>query len=277
MPLTTADIIRRLSAVSNDLKDNEAQNIINGASATDLKNLDAEGVLRLYEALAMLPPRIYSSRDAAAMATLKANTQFQPITSTPDYGVTLVQNARKTLNYQLVSATMVTNIYAAEDKRLSNFERYIADGATIGRGQLGQPAYTDVKTKFAAELKTCVERVFIDELLSNAPYQPKPGRFDYSKYEVIVPTQYSNVIPHPVIEDFVVAGYLAIKIGAATKPARTHQDIQKFAVAVYHGMFPMVAAAQTAVGDDVNWLPVENHLKSQGNTDEVAYVNEVVK
>lgn len=277
MPLTTAEIKRRLDAATGNTKDNEAQNLINGASATDLKNLDVEGVLRLYEALAMLPPRIFSSRDEAAMATLKANTQFQPIASTPDYGVGLIQNSRKTINYQLVTAKIVTNIYAAENKRLSYAERFGWDGATIGRGQLGQPAYTDVKNKFTAELKTCVERVFIDELLSNSPYVPQPNRFDFAKYEVIVPAQYSDVIPHPVIEDFVVAGYMAIRVGVASKIGRTQPDTLKFAVALYHGMFPMIAAAQKAVSDEVNWSPVEAHLKVQGNTDEVAYVDEVTK
>ncbi len=39
----------------------------------------------------------------------------------------------------------------------------------------------------------------------------------------------------------------------------------------------MVVAAQTAVKDEINWAPVEAELLKQGHTDEVAYVNEVVK
>lgn len=39
----------------------------------------------------------------------------------------------------------------------------------------------------------------------------------------------------------------------------------------------MVVAAQKAVKDEINWAPVEAELLKQGHTDEVAYVNEVVK
>ncbi len=275
MALDTATIIKRLAAAPSQQKDNEAQNIINGASVSDLAGVDAEGVLRLYEALAMLPPRIYSSNDAAAMKRLKDNTQFQPVTSTPAYGVGLVTGAAKTKNSTLVTAAMVTNIYAAEKKRLSWGEWLGVDGATIGRGQLGQPAFTDVQTKFKNELEICATHVFVAAQLAGAPYVS--SNIDYTKYAAIVPTQYSTVISYPPIEDFVVAAYLAIKIDAATKAGRAPLDSARFAVAVYHGMFAMVSAAQTAAGDTVNWSPVEAELNRQGHTDEVNYVNEVVK
>jgi hypothetical protein len=276
MPLDTATITRRLAAAPSQQKDNEAQNIINGATTDELKNLNAEGVLRLFEALARLPPRIYSSRDQAAMKRLKDNTQFQPVTNTPEYGVELVRNARATLNSQLVTAQLVKNIYAAEDKRLSWGERVGIDGATIGRGQLGQDAYTDVKVgPLKSAFETCVTRVFIAELLAGAP--DPTINIDFSKYRVIIPEKYRSVLYYKEIEDFVVAAYLAIKINAATKNGRTTQDTLRFAVAVYHGMRTMVVNAQTAVKDDINWSPVEAQLKSQGFTDEVAYVNEVVK
>lgn len=50
MSLTTSTIKARLTSVSNQLKDNEAQSMINDASLSDLKKLDSEGILRLYEA-----------------------------------------------------------------------------------------------------------------------------------------------------------------------------------------------------------------------------------
>ena len=275
MPLDAAEIKRRLSTAPSDQKDNEAQNIINGATTAELTNLDVEGVLRLYEALALLPPRWYSSRDAAAVERLKTNTQFQPVTNTPEFGVNLIRNSSKTRNQLFVSVQLVENIYAAEDKRLSNFERWIADGATIGRGQLGQPAYTDVKNRFTSELQACVNRVFIAEQLNNAP---NPSfRIDYSTYSAKIPENYSDVIRYPAIEDFVVAAYMAIRIDDATKSGRSNDDILRFAVAVYHGMRPMVVDAQTAVGDTKNWSPVEAHLRSNGHADEADYVNEVVK
>lgn len=275
MPLDTATIIRRLAAAPAQQKDNEAQNIINGATTDELKNLDAEGVLRLFEALARLPPRIYSSRDAAAMSRLRDNTQFQPVTNTPEYGVGLVTGARQTRNFPLVTTQLVNNIYAAERTRLSWGERIGIDGATIGRGQLGQPAYTDVKTQFRNALEACATRVFIAELLAGAP--DPTSNIDFGNYRVIVPEQYSAVIAYPAIEDFVVAAYLAIRIDRATKNGRSPQDTTRFAVALYHGMNQMVVAAQNATGDEINWGPVEAELRSQGHTDEADYVNEVVR
>lgn len=275
MALDTATIIRRLNAAPSQQKDNEAQNIINGATAGDLTGVDAEGVLRLYEALAMLPPRIYSSRDAAAVALLKTHTQFQTVTSMPDYGVDLVRNARKTRNSQLVTVAMVKNIYAAEYKRLDNWERIGIDGSSIGRGQLTQLAYTDVKNKFGSELQACASRIFIAEQLNLAPNVSR--HINYQTYSAIVPANYSTVISYPAMEDFVVAAYLAIKIDAATKAGRTADDAARFGVAVYHGMFNMVSNAQRAVGDEINWSPVAAHLRSNGHSDEVDYVDEVVK
>jgi hypothetical protein len=275
MPLDTAEVKRRLSAAPSDQMDNEAQNIINGASSAELANLDVEGVLRLYEALALLPPRWYSSRDKAAMERLQANTQFQPVINTPDYGVDLVRNAGKTKNQTLVTAQLVKNIYAAENSRLSGWERIGIDGATIGRGQLGEPAYTDVKNKFATELEACVSRVFIAELFTMAP---NPFyRIDFPNYKAKVPLKYGEVILYPAIEDFVVAAYLAILVDRRTKAGRPTPDTLRFAVAFYHGMSGMVIDAQKAAGDEINWSPVETQLNSQGYTDEVNYVNEAVK
>lgn len=76
-----------------------------------------------------------------------------------------------------------------------------------------------------------------------------------------------------------VAAYLAIRIAAATKPGRSVTDTMRFAVAVYHGMYSMVRAAQVAVKDDINWAPVEKELLKKGDKekDGVAYVHEVVK
>ena len=283
MILSTVIIKNRLASVPWRQKDNEAQNIINGATPAELKSLDAEGCLCLYEALAMLPPRIYSARDAAAMKKLATDTQFQPVTNTPDYGVNLVKSARPSqLNIQSqLTPGLVTRIYAAENKRLGWFERHGIDGSTVGRGQLGQLAYVDVgKPKhFKTALDTCLTRVFLARLLGKHSCQPSgvDGLFDMTLYSVRVPAHYSSVWPYPPLEDFVVAAYLAIRIAAATKGGRSLKDTVYFAVALYHGMRSMVVAAQTAVKDEINWAPVEAELLKQGHKDEVAYVNEVVK
>ena len=91
------------------------------------------------------------------------------------------------------------------------------------------------------------------------------------------PVNYGIAVRHEVLEDFVVTAYLAVRMKAATKPARSSKDVARFAVAVYHGMFRMVSAAQSAVNDTVNWAPVAQHLINNGHSDEVDYVNEVTK
>lgn len=282
MPLNTTIIKKRLASAPSKQKDNEAQNIINGATFAELKSLDAEGVLRLYEALAMLTPRIYSARDAAAMKKLAINTQFQPVKNTPDFGVNLVKNARMgqpNIQSQLTPG-LVTRIYAAEQNRLSWLERRGIDGSTVGRGQLGQPAYTDVKSSanFKTALELCLTRVFLARLLSKHSGLPRGAQgFDMKTYRVKVPGLYNEIWQYPPLEDFVVAAYLAIRITAATKAGRSSKDTARFAVALYHGMRGMVVTAQKAVKDEINWAPVVAELLKQGHADEVAYVNEVVK
>jgi hypothetical protein len=91
------------------------------------------------------------------------------------------------------------------------------------------------------------------------------------------PGNYADVWRDEELEDFVVAAYLAIRIQAATKSGRSSKDATRFAVAVYHGMASSVIAAQKAVNDEINWVPVEAELKAKGQADQVDYVNEVVK
>jgi hypothetical protein len=282
MPLNTATIKSRLSAASWKTKDNEAQNIINGAMPKEIKTLDAEGVLRLFEALAMSPPRIYSALDQAAMQKLATHTQFQPVARTPDYGVSLIKNSRKAppiVNMELTSS-LVTRIYAAEKKRLSFLERMGLDGSTVGRGQLSQAAYTDVKSPahYKAAWEECLTRVYLARALGQHAGNPSHvAGFDMNTYKVIVPAEYSFVWKDPILEDFVVAAYVAIRLRAADKPGRSFKDAARFAIALYHGMRSMVVTAQTAVKDTINWTPVEAKLLSQGYSDEIAYVKEVVK
>lgn len=278
MPLNTAEIIRRLTAAPSNQKDNEAQNIINGATSYELRNLDAEGVLRLYEALAMLPPRIFSSSDRAALTKLRTNTQFQPVTNNLDLAINLIKSARPSPHFIQLTPELVTRIYAAESTRLSWYERIGFDGSTVGRGQLGQAAYTDVISpgNFKNAFEEYINRVFIPELLKDE-FTTHQHYWDFSIYKARIQTSYSNVYTNQKLEDFVVAAYLAIRINAANRAARSTMDTIRIAVALYHGMREMVVAAQTAVGDEINWSPVETELRRQGHTDEVDYVNEVVR
>ena len=280
MTLTTSIIQTRLAAASRNERDNVAQQIIASATSAELKSLDAEAVLRLYEALRMLPPLIYSDRDQAAMKRLAAESQFKP-PKTPEFGVDLVRAARAghpQIQREL-TADLVKGIYAAEKKRLSWLEQMGIDGDTIGRGQLGQPAYTDVgkPANFKAELERCITHAYVTRII-NAQASParEASLFD-SSYSFRVPSQYAWAVTYPEVEDFVVAAYLGLRIESASKPRRSFKDTARFAVALYHGMRIMVVDAQKAVNNEVDWAPVETQLRSQGHDDECDYVNEVVK
>lgn len=281
MALNAAAIKTKLGSVSWTSRDDEARNMINNASAAELKSLDAEAVLRLHDAMRGTGAW-YSADDKKAMQRLAAETQFQPV-KTPDFAVDIIKKARpgQAAIQSELSVDLVNRIYAAENKRLSLAEKAGFDGDTVGRGQLGQPAYTDVGSAkhFKAELEKIVTHNYISKILAAPTAQPayEASQYDTS-YKFRIPTQYSILWRNPVLEDFVVAAYLAIRIEAAAKRAgRSAKDAARFAVALYHGMFDMVSKAQTAVSDDINWAPVETHLRAQGNTDECDYVNEVVK
>lgn len=281
MALDTPTIRKRLSAMSRNARDDEARAIIGAASTAELAGLDAEAVLMLYEALRMLPPLNYSTDDQSAMKKLAAASQFQ-MPKTPDFGVRLVKAARAghpQIQREL-SPDLVTRIYAAEKKRLDWLESIGIDGETIGRGQLGQPAYDDVRSTkhFGAELERCLTQVYVARIVNAPPQKTADESFGFdSSYAFKVPPIYSMVVNDPVIEDFVVAAYLAIRIEGASKAGRSFKDTARFAVALYHGMRTMVVDAQTAVKNDIDWAPVETHLRAQGKGDDCDYVNEVVK
>ncbi len=280
MPLNATIITQRLARVPAIQKDNEAQNIINEATNIELRNLDVEGVLRLYEALAMLPPRIFSFNDRAALTKLRTNTQFQPIPNSLglDLAIDLIKKSKPSPHFIQLTSGLIARIYSAENKRLSILERVGIDGSTIGRGQLGQPAYMDVinPSGFKSDFETYINRMFIPELLKSE-FTTHQHYWDFITYKAKVQPSYSNVYKDFRLEDFVVTAYLAIRIRAANKAGRSTVDTVRFAVALYHGMRGMVVSAQKTVGDDINWSLVEAELKRQGYADEVDYVNEIVK
>lgn len=281
MALSNTIIKNKLASAPAQQKDNVAQTLIAQASAAELNRLDAEGVLRLVQALVLSTPRYYSDRDKAAMTKLAANSQFKPVTNTPEFGVNLIKQSRpaQAIIQSQLSAGVVKRIYAAEKSRLSTLEWMGIDGDTIGRGQLGQPAYTDVKSPryFESALRQCVTRVILSSLLSDSKrHTVKTSFFELNTYGVLIPGIYKDMVSFPALEDCVVAGYLGYRIINASKTGRSAKDTLRFAVALYHGMRSMVVAAQTAVKDEINWAPVEAELINQNHTDEVAYVNEVV-
>ncbi len=277
MALTTSQIKQRLSNTPPNQKDNEAQKIINNAAKIELKNLDSEGVLRLYEALAMLPPRYFSSNDRSALIKLKNNTQYQPVSANLAEVIKLINRVKPSPQFAQVTPAFINRIYIAENKRLSRLERMGFDGSTIGRGQLGQPAYTDVisPSGFKGIFEEYINRVFIPELLKTE-FTTHQHHWNFGAYSTNIQPGYSSIYRNKKLEDFVVTAYMAIRINSATKASRSVKDTAKFAVALYHGMRNMVVAAQKSTGNNIDWSPIEVTLRNQGHTDEADYVNEVV-
>jgi hypothetical protein len=153
----------------------------------------------------------------------------------------------------------IHQIYSAEATRLSFFERHGVDRKTIGRGQLGEDAYTDVKDKLGGDFEAYAKSMGKDLSLS--------GNF-------------KEDMADEDIEDFIVAGYFSIQVERASNNVhRSTQDALHFAAGMYHGGYKTLRAAQVAVGDDVNYPPVERHLRAgtKQQVDLADYMDEVTK
>jgi len=284
MALTNQTIKKRLASVSSNLVDNEAQEIVNKASSHELNQLDIEGVLRLFEALAITAPRIFSRLDKEAMNRLKQHSQFKPIANTLNFAVNLVKKNNSTLaDIQLLTTGLVKAIYAAEKKRLS-FDDILPIGS-IGRGQLGNDQYADVKRAFKTSLNIAAQHAIMSKVLANPLRRSFSSFIDFKSYKIKTPDSYRAIVSYfPLLEDFVVSAYLALKIKSASAsnnhPGRSKKDVLRFAVAVYHGMYLTINAAQTGAKDKTNWAPIVPKIleqKGENYQDKIDYVNEVVK
>jgi hypothetical protein len=286
-PVNGQTIRTRLDAASWNQRDDEARSIISAATPAELYALDVEAVLRLYDALTR-KPGWYTDADHNAVKRLATGMKYQR-QPTPQYGVDLARSARLgSSSVQLLLTTdLVNRIYAAEARRMAPGERWAWWG-TIGRGQLGQPAYDDVKRDYKTQLETCLAYAHLPSMMARAPV--RWSTFDWTNYRIIIPPNYNDVFTDPMVEDFVVAAFLGNKILSASKTGgRSPADITRFAVAVYHGAFCSVSHAQHQVNDTVNWAPVEQYLRTSctctcipdlqpghQHTDLCDYVNEVV-
>jgi hypothetical protein len=86
----------------------------------------------------------------------------------------------------VLSTTLVSNLYKAEANRLSFVEKLGFDGSTIGRGQLGKSAYSDVLNKSGNEIE------------------------EYCKeLNIALSGDFNKDMKNSDIEDFVVSAYLA--------------------------------------------------------------------
>lgn len=283
MPIPTTTIRTRLNSVPSNQRDNEAQAIVNGASHADLGTIDADGIyLLLYAMRGRFLASWESARDTAAIELLKTHSQFQYSAYSRSNAVARVKAAPAASGnapvQSYLTAAMVGRIYAAEGKRMSFVERYIRDGATIGRGQVGQPAFTDIlraaPSGFATAWNSWAEgyyatrRLHDDDVASSIRPAPSHG--------FVSPTLYSEVYSYAPLEDFVVAAYLALKIVQSTKAGRSAKDAARIGVALYFGARASVVAAQTAVNNTTDWAPVAAHLRANDGADIADYVDEVV-
>lgn len=155
----------------------------------------------------------------------------------------------------IISRRLVENLYKAEDKRLSFFERFGIDGATKGRGQLGEPAYKDVLKNFNKELN------------------------EYSKQLNI---SFSNVfekdIANPELEDFIVSAYLSLCIETRQKKGRSVIDAAKFGIGCYHGARETITEKQLKHSNTLSFEGTEQGLKNgtKEEQDILKYIEEVL-
>lgn len=195
----------------------------------------------------------------------------------------------------------ITQIYAAEKKRLSGWERWGIDGKTIGRGQLSNDAYQDVinKANYRSEFETFLEHVYIERfldrkhVLSGADFTRRFHLFDLTTGKVKIPSNYQYIINgtelairHKDLEDFVVSAYLTLKFNSSFRnSARSKDDALKFGVGVYHGMYESIRDSQKHTKNEKDWAPIEADLLARGGIkknipamqDAINYIYEVIK
>ena len=153
----------------------------------------------------------------------------------------------------VMSFNLIKNLYKAEAKRLSLTERIGIDGATIGRGQVGEGAYNDVQKLFKNEM---------------------------NKYEIEVGKKFSGDFKKDMknsdLEDFIVAAYLSICIERRQKNGRTAEDAAKFGIGFYHGASGMIINAQKTDPDTISFTGTEKALSNGSEKDLMNYINEVL-
>lgn len=188
----------------------------------------------------------------------KANITIQEIdiiiNNTENLQILLTSKKLELTTKQLLDYSLVTGIINAENKRKSFLEKINIDGKTIGRGQLSQDAYNDVKKKFESELESFLK---INDIFDGK-----------------IPKSYSNVIGNQKAEEFIILAYLAIKINERIKDGRSPEDTLKFAIGMYHGGFNSLVIAQNKTNNLINFLPIEPVL-NENNPDLLKYINEV--
>ena len=234
---------KKLADAKPILRDNVAQHMISELSNAELAHLPAQLKQQLNEELTS---GWVSDNDQFALQRLSEASKTAAI------DILKQTNQLSEATKKFLSPQLIEGIYQAEGKRLSLLEKVGIDGDTIGRGQIGSAVYQDVMNQFKKDL-------------TKAGYTGITGN-------------YKQDLKNPILEDFTTAAALALKVENAQKLGRRAEDALKFGVGLYHGAFNTLSATQKAVGDTINYAPVEQALKSGNATqqDVAAYIDEVV-
>ena len=170
--------------------------------------------------------------------------------------VNVIKNSKNlSLNTKsAISSKMITNLYNAEDQRLSLLERIGIDGNTIGRGQLGESAYNDVVSKLNNEMNA---------------YSKSIGK-DFSG-------DFKTDMKDNDLEDFIVTAYLSLCIEGRQKKGRTSKDAAKFGIGYYHGASMSIIRAQDQANDKLSFDEIEQIMEkgSKESADIIKYIKEV--
>ncbi len=192
-----------------------------------------------------MPPKVKST----GISATKYNPQ-QKIAKSPT-DILKKTNKLKPQTKLLLSDSLITGIIKAETKRLSGLEKLGIDGSTIGRGQLSQAAYSQVKSNLEKELEMFCQNNNIS----------KSGKL-------------STDIKNKKLEKFIILAYLALRINEGVKPERGPEEALKFGIGKYFGAFATLRKAQISTGNNLNFKALEPYLK-KNKPDTLSYINEV--
>jgi hypothetical protein len=163
--MTPAQIDAKLGAASSSTTDNVAQDIVSSLTISQIRTLPPRTIAILMQCL---KETWFSANDKKAFDKLKNNigmTIFYPTNALTE-AIKILQGSAKTstIAKKHVTASMIKRLYEAENKRMSFIEggwmeRTFASGASLGRGQLKQIAYKDVKQEYPNELQELMNRL----------------------------------------------------------------------------------------------------------------------
>ena len=172
--------------------------------------------------------------------------------------VALLKTSAKldTQTQQLLTRGLVIGIIAAERKRMNVLEKEGIDDDTFGPGQIGQLAYTDVVNTFKSELSQFLMQM-------GAQCGASLPRGCGVSLKPLVQKGYPQDVIDPVVSDFFIAAYLALRIKEAAKPGRSAEDQLQFGIGIYLGARGRIARAQAALSPVDQGASVTDYPRGQ--------------